>query len=343
MVGTAVYQVGFASSIPAKNFSALKPGVQNTAPPRDSGAEQAGDQPVDVEQRHDVETAVVGSKARAWRRCCGPRSRCCAGDSGTIFGREVVPDVCRISAMSSASAGPGRARWRLSPSRTAGTRRPRPAAREQAYQRDAELLRRAKRGRVAARFDDQGLGLEVGEVELELVGAIGGIERRRGRGGGDGDETPSPSRVRSATRWRPDRRGRCRSRSASGRCDRSARAGRVGQRRRLVRGDGDRVVMAPCDEASQGAIRAHVSSTPDAAIVRASDSLHPLRATSRQKLDHRIDRIEMRRRDVGEASELDHRARPARRPRSRGRPRCPAASKSCGRRRSRRRRCACPC
>src|SRR5271157_970242 len=38
MVGTAVYQVGFDSSIAAKNFSALNPGVQNTEPPRDSGA-----------------------------------------------------------------------------------------------------------------------------------------------------------------------------------------------------------------------------------------------------------------------------------------------------------------
>ena len=38
MVGTAVYQVGFASSIQPKNFSALKPGVQNTRPPADSGA-----------------------------------------------------------------------------------------------------------------------------------------------------------------------------------------------------------------------------------------------------------------------------------------------------------------
>jgi len=33
MVGTAVYQVGLASSIQAKNFSALKPGVQNTCEP----------------------------------------------------------------------------------------------------------------------------------------------------------------------------------------------------------------------------------------------------------------------------------------------------------------------
>ena len=40
MVGTAVYQVGFASSISAKNLSALKPPVQNTAPPCESGADR---------------------------------------------------------------------------------------------------------------------------------------------------------------------------------------------------------------------------------------------------------------------------------------------------------------
>ena len=50
-------------------------------------------------------------------------------------------------------------------------------------ERDAKLLRRAKRGRGAARFDDQGLGLKVLEVEFELVLAIGRIERRRGGGG----------------------------------------------------------------------------------------------------------------------------------------------------------------
>ena len=33
MVGTAVYQLGWDSSSQAKNFSALKPGVQTTLPP----------------------------------------------------------------------------------------------------------------------------------------------------------------------------------------------------------------------------------------------------------------------------------------------------------------------
>ena len=38
MVGTAVYQVGRASAIQEKNFRALKPVVQQTSPPADSGA-----------------------------------------------------------------------------------------------------------------------------------------------------------------------------------------------------------------------------------------------------------------------------------------------------------------
>ena len=38
MVGTAVYQVGCASSIQRKKCRASKPGVQNTSPPADSGA-----------------------------------------------------------------------------------------------------------------------------------------------------------------------------------------------------------------------------------------------------------------------------------------------------------------
>ena len=38
MVGTAVYQVGLASSIQPKNLRALKPGVQNTCEPAANGA-----------------------------------------------------------------------------------------------------------------------------------------------------------------------------------------------------------------------------------------------------------------------------------------------------------------
>src|SRR5260221_8387122 len=38
IVGTAVYQLGSTSCSQPKNFSALKPGVQDTQPPADNGA-----------------------------------------------------------------------------------------------------------------------------------------------------------------------------------------------------------------------------------------------------------------------------------------------------------------
>src|SRR5262245_23243260 len=45
MVGTAVYQVGRASASQEKNFSALKPGEQHTAPPAEMGASKAAMRP----------------------------------------------------------------------------------------------------------------------------------------------------------------------------------------------------------------------------------------------------------------------------------------------------------
>ena len=60
MVGTAVSQVGTRSSSQAKTRSALKPGVQTTVLPARSEAITPCHQPVDVEERHDVEAAIAG-------------------------------------------------------------------------------------------------------------------------------------------------------------------------------------------------------------------------------------------------------------------------------------------
>ena len=70
MVGTAVYQVGLASSISAKNLSALKPACKDGVAARKRGGE-TGDQPMDVEQRHDVERAVVRRKLERSRNVAG--------------------------------------------------------------------------------------------------------------------------------------------------------------------------------------------------------------------------------------------------------------------------------
>ena len=109
MVGTAVYQVGLASSISAKNFSALKPGVQNTAPPRESGAERPAISPW-IWNKGITLSALSFSESSSEVAMLPAEVQMLAWRSGTIFGREVVPEVCRMSATSWASAGCSRGR-----------------------------------------------------------------------------------------------------------------------------------------------------------------------------------------------------------------------------------------
>ena len=100
MVGTAVYQVGFASSIAAKNFSALNPGVQNTEPPRDSGASRPAISPWMWNSGMMLRPRSAAVKCERCVAMLSADFATLACVSGTIFGREVVPEVCRISATS---------------------------------------------------------------------------------------------------------------------------------------------------------------------------------------------------------------------------------------------------
>ena len=99
MVGTAVYQVGLASSIQVKNFRALKPGVQNTCEPAESGANTPAIRPWMWNSGmmfRPMSVAVNCSVARIFEadECKLPT------ESGTILGREVVPEVCSTMPMS---------------------------------------------------------------------------------------------------------------------------------------------------------------------------------------------------------------------------------------------------
>ena len=124
-------------------------------------------------------------------------------------------------------------------------------------QPDAELLRRVQRRRFAAHFDDQRLGVEIAEVELELILPIGGVERRRGRGGGDGKKRGR--HLRSVGEDDGDAVAAADAKLVQlgdGAIDERAQ-GRVGQRRRVMAGDGDRLVLPRRDEVSQCSVCAH--------------------------------------------------------------------------------------
>ena len=108
MVGTAVYQVGLTSSICEKNFKALKPLVQCTSPPCDKGAKMPAISPwiwnkgITFKPRSEALNAVLF--AMCWAEA--QTLRCV---SGTILGRDVVPEVCSTKATSSAYAMPAEA------------------------------------------------------------------------------------------------------------------------------------------------------------------------------------------------------------------------------------------
>src|SRR5690606_6751200 len=110
MVGTAVYQVGWASSSQAKNFSALKPGVANTLAPADRLDATAAIRPwmwnsgMMLRQRSSGVSAKVSRMLRAVAQML-------RWLSGTVLGRDVVPEVCSTSAMSSVPAWPVALAW----------------------------------------------------------------------------------------------------------------------------------------------------------------------------------------------------------------------------------------
>ena len=99
--------------------------------------------------------------------------------SGTIFGRDVVPDVWSTSAMSSAVAGapvPNAA-----PSGNSSVNVPAPwsgCGTSRAIGTPSFVATSTDGGLLVFRDDEQ-LGAQVGEIELELVRAITGVERRR--------------------------------------------------------------------------------------------------------------------------------------------------------------------
>ncbi len=103
MVGTAVYQVGLASSIQAKNFKALKPGVQNTCEPAANGASTPAIKPWIWNSGITFRPQSASVNCSVLRILLADATRLLC-DSGTILGRDVVPEVCSTMEISPGSA-----------------------------------------------------------------------------------------------------------------------------------------------------------------------------------------------------------------------------------------------
>ena len=199
---------------PLEEFQRIEAGRADHRRAGGKRGEHRRDQAVDVEQRHDVEAAVRSASAAASRGCCrrgrevGLRQRhdlwARRRAGGVQHERDVVgnrsePGTPRLADRLAHDAESSRpARRRLSRCRASGRRAARPPLPPP----------------IAVRVDEQRLGPEVGEVELELLGPVGGVERR-GRGARSrSTRRRPPSPARWAGRWRRGRCGRCRARSA---------------------------------------------------------------------------------------------------------------------------------
>ena len=203
MVGTAVYQVGCSLIEPGEEAERVEAAA--CRPPSAAGGERARAPPpispwmwnsgmtfrqrsagVERERRADV-AAEAARFGVAERHDLGPRGRA----RGVQHQRDVV------------GLRPARRRPVRRPHRgRRSSNTPAGAPRRHASSRTGMPCRSRDRARgplVGARLDDQRLGAEVGQIELELVGAIGGIERGGGRAGRDRRRRRSPSRGRSAS------------------------------------------------------------------------------------------------------------------------------------------------
>ena len=146
------------------------------------------DQPMDMEQRHDVEAAVVRSQRKRLRRYGELRPRDWRGSAAQAWGAT----SCRTCGAAARCRQPLPTRGRLCGRprrlRSESCRRARPGV---VTSLSTPIPRRSATvtaGPVSSLGDQDRLGADVGQIEIELVGPIGRVERRGRSGCRDRDE-----------------------------------------------------------------------------------------------------------------------------------------------------------
>ena len=172
IVGTAVYQLGRAVAEPLEEAQRVEAGRAEDAAARGKRGEHRRDQPVNVEQRHDVEAAIVGGQAE--RRTDMPSRRRQVGMAERDQFRarrgagrmQQQRDVVGFREPGAAQCAD---RIALQPEHAGGS----VAKRCEPDHADAEPLGHGNRRAGFVFGDEDRLGADVGEVEIELVGAVG--------------------------------------------------------------------------------------------------------------------------------------------------------------------------
>ena len=244
-------------------------------------------QPVDVEERHDLQASVVrrqrerggdvprrGAQIRLRER---DELRASCGSAGVQQKRDVL-------------TLPGARRLRLSTQRRGSLQPEGPRAlcrlRMQLDDGDGELRRHLSRWRVHAGLDHEGLRAQVAQVEVELVLAVARIQRRRRDSRGEARE--SSGHLRPVAQDHRDAVAASDSHRVDGvdGARRQLAQGVPGQRlRRIGRADGARSGGAPRELRQNGVGILHgVASITDAPPQRASvRRIRPPRSATRDR------------------------------------------------------------
>ena len=172
---------------PAEDAHRVEAGRAPGAAARADAREHAGDQPVDVEQRHDVEATVAGRERQGGGDVGGGGADVALaqghdlGPRGRAGGVQDERDVLRFGG-TGARGRAADARFEGEGSGGSGV------VGDEFDDRDAAAGGGLAGWGIDALLDDQRGRIEVAQVEVEFVAAVAGVERRGGGGGGDGEE-----------------------------------------------------------------------------------------------------------------------------------------------------------
>ena len=172
---------------PAEEFQGVESGRGEDAGAGGQRTGDGADQPVDMEQRHDVEAAIPGAEGQGRPDLGGRGSEIRLGQRHQLGTRGGARGMQHQGGIAGRGGPAGSHRAHGSAEREAEAPR-RARLRLERADGNSQPFGDGTRRRFGPRGDQQRLGLQIAEIELELGGAIGGIEGRGGAGGTAGDE-----------------------------------------------------------------------------------------------------------------------------------------------------------
>ena len=173
---------------PAEDLQRVEAGRAPGAAACADAGQNARDQPVDVKQRHDVEAAIFRRQRERFADVGGGGAHVALPERHDLGARGGAGGVQHEGHIVGFWAAPGRSAAPEMSASSVNSPAGRSVGRDQLDDRDAAARGDVEDGRRVAALHEDGARFEVGEIEVELLRAVAGVERCGGGGGGDAGE-----------------------------------------------------------------------------------------------------------------------------------------------------------